>query len=52
MLAHPEEARAYSRLKEELAQRFPEDMDSYVQGKDGFIKEIDRRAYTWRQGTR
>ena len=52
MLAHPEEAPAYSRLKEELARRFPEDVDSYIQGKDGFIKEMDRRAYTWRQGTK
>ncbi len=52
MLAHPEEARAYSLVKEDLARRFPEDMDSYVEGKDGFIKEMDRRAYTWRQGTK
>ena len=52
MMAHPEEAQAYSRLKEELAQRFPEDIESYMEGKDGFIKEIDRKAKAWREGSR
>ena len=44
MMAHPEEAQAYSRLKVQLAQKFPEDIDGYMEGKDGFIKEIDRKA--------
>jgi GrpB-like predicted nucleotidyltransferase (UPF0157 family) len=44
MVTHPEEAQAYSRLKETLAQRFPEDIEGYVAGKDGFIKDIDRKA--------
>lgn len=50
MIAHPEDARAYSRLKEDLAARFPTDIDSYVAGKDAFVKEIDRRAAAWRTG--
>ena len=49
--AHPEEAQAYSRLKEELAQRFPEDIESYMEGKDGLIKEIEREAQAWREGS-
>lgn len=49
MIAHPEEAQAYSRLKEELARRFPEDIESYMAGKDGLIKGVDRRAKAWRE---
>jgi len=49
MIAHPEEARAYSELKEELAQRFPHDIESYMAGKDSFIKEIDSKARAWRR---
>jgi GrpB-like predicted nucleotidyltransferase (UPF0157 family) len=52
MIAHPEEAQAYSCLKEELARRFPEDIKSYVEGKDGFIKEIDIKAKAWRGRSR
>jgi GrpB-like predicted nucleotidyltransferase (UPF0157 family) len=48
MIAHPEVAQAYSRLKEELARKFPEDIKGYIEGKDGFIKEMDRRAAAWR----
>ena len=44
MIAHPKEAQAYSRLKGELARRFPEDIEGYMAGKDGFIKEIERKA--------
>jgi GrpB-like predicted nucleotidyltransferase (UPF0157 family) len=44
IMGHPEEAQAYSRLKEELARRFPEDIEGYMAGKDEFIKEIDRKA--------
>lgn len=48
MRAHPQEAQAYSRLKERLARQFPTDIDSYVAGKDAFIKEIDEKAARWR----
>ncbi|MGN1386985.1 MAG: GrpB family protein [Bacillus sp. (in: firmicutes)] len=50
MMAHPEEAQEYSRLKQELAKRFPENMDEYIAGKDSFIKFIDRKAAEWRKG--
>ncbi len=52
MIAHPQEAQAYNRLKEELVEKFPEDIESYMEGKDGFIKEIDRRAKAWRESSR
>jgi GrpB-like predicted nucleotidyltransferase (UPF0157 family) len=48
LIAHTEEAQAYSQLKEELAHRFPEDMQGYVDGKGPFIQEIYRKAKLWR----
>ncbi len=44
MLAHPDAAQAYSALKRELAAQYPNDSESYMDGKDEFIREIDRRA--------
>ena len=52
MIAHPQEAQAYHRLKEELAQKFPEDIESYIEGKDGFIKEMNKKAQAWRESSR
>ena len=48
MLAHPAEARRYSDLKRRLAKKHPQSFDAYMDGKDGFIKEVDRRAALWR----
>lgn len=47
LIAQPDEAQAYSRVKEELARQFPNDRDAYQDGKDAFIKEMDRRAGEW-----
>jgi GrpB-like predicted nucleotidyltransferase (UPF0157 family) len=47
--AHPVEAEAYSRLKESLARKFPEDIEGYMDGKDGFIKKIEKKAKAWRE---
>jgi len=44
LLAHPNEAQQYSQLKRKLAQNHPNDIDSYMDGKDEFIKNIDRKA--------
>ena len=51
MAAHPDEARAYGRLKEELARRFPTDLDAYMDGKDAFVGERERRALSWKRET-
>jgi len=48
MIAHPSEARRYSDLKRKLAEEHPQNFDGYMDGKDGFIKEMDRRAALWR----
>lgn len=39
--AHPDAANAYSGLKKKLASTHPEDMESYILGKEKWIKEID-----------
>ncbi|BAZ41967.1 hypothetical protein NIES4101_79350 [Calothrix sp. NIES-4101] len=49
MISHPEDARAYSELKRNLAQKFANDIESYMDGKDGFIQEIQKRASIWRK---
>ncbi len=49
LLAHPEEAQEYSRLKEDLARRYPTDVESYMAGKDGLVKELDQKAKAWRE---
>lgn len=46
MIAHPEEAQRYSELKRKLAKESL-NADEYMDGKDGFIKEMDRRAAQW-----
>ncbi|HEV7892674.1 MAG TPA: GrpB family protein [Pyrinomonadaceae bacterium] len=48
MLAHPVDAQRYSELKRKLAEEHAQSMDGYMDGKDDFIKEIDRRAAQWR----
>ena len=44
---HPETARAYGDLKKDLAERFPTDMEAYMEGKDAFVKETERAALSW-----
>jgi GrpB-like predicted nucleotidyltransferase (UPF0157 family) len=45
---HSEEAQAYSTLKQSLAEKYPHDIDRYIDGKSGFIQEVDRKAAEWR----
>lgn len=40
--AHPDSARAYGALKHRLAEEFPDDIDSYIEGKTDFILAILR----------
>jgi len=47
MIAHPADAQRYSELKRKLAGEHPQSFDAYMDGKDDFIKEIDRRAARW-----
>jgi GrpB-like predicted nucleotidyltransferase (UPF0157 family) len=52
LLAHPDEARTYSRLKEDLSRQFPSDIDRYTDGKSAFVETIVRRAHVWRAAGR
>ncbi|MFD2701329.1 GrpB family protein [Paenibacillus shunpengii] len=47
---HPEDAAKYASLKTELAQKFPNDIQSYSYGKDALVKEIEAKALTWYEG--
>jgi GrpB-like predicted nucleotidyltransferase (UPF0157 family) len=49
--AHPERAQDYSRLKQALTRQFPQDIERYMAGKDGLIKQILEEAAQWRAGT-
>lgn len=49
MIVHQEDAQRYSELKRELARKYPEDIDSYIDGKDGFIQEMNGKAAKWRE---
>jgi GrpB-like predicted nucleotidyltransferase (UPF0157 family) len=39
--------KTYGDLKERLAQQFPHDIDSYINGKDRIVKEIEEKALEW-----
>jgi GrpB-like predicted nucleotidyltransferase (UPF0157 family) len=47
MIAHPDEARAYGALKKQLATAHPDDIEAYMDGKDSYIKEQERKALGW-----
>jgi GrpB-like predicted nucleotidyltransferase (UPF0157 family) len=47
MNAHPKEAQHYSQLKQILAEKYPTDIEKYIEGKNAYIKEIDERAKNW-----
>ncbi|BAY93243.1 MULTISPECIES: GrpB family protein [unclassified Tolypothrix] len=49
MIAHPDDALKYSDLKRQLAKQFPQDIQGYVNGKDGFVKEMERKALEWKR---
>jgi GrpB-like predicted nucleotidyltransferase (UPF0157 family) len=48
MITHPQDADTYSQLKERLAKEFHNDVPSYVEGKDAFLKEMTQNAMEWK----
>lgn len=44
---HPEAAKHYGDIKSHLAIKFPNDIESYVNGKDSFVKKLEERALEW-----
>lgn len=49
MNAYPVLATAYGELKTRLALQHPQDIQAYMMGKDGFIKESEGKALKWMQ---
>jgi len=47
MIAHPQEAARYADLKRSLARRFAFDIDSYCEGKEPYIIDIEAKATIW-----
>lgn len=43
----PEVRKTYGDLKEQLAQQFPYDIESYINGKESLVKEIELQALEW-----
>ena len=49
LMDHLGEARLYSRLKEFLAEQFPENINAYIEGKEPFCEEINAKALRWKE---
>lgn len=47
--SHPDAVKEYGNLKEELSQRFPNDIEAYIQGKEQLVLEIVKKAIAWYQ---
>lgn len=41
---HEKERKEYVKIKQELAQKFPYDIDGYCEGKENFVREVEKRA--------
>ncbi|MFS0557991.1 GrpB family protein [Brevibacillus sp. 179-C9.3 HS] len=46
--AHPDEAKQYGDVKQEMAKRFPCDSGGYVKGKEAFAKALEEKALIWK----
>ncbi|MFY0759995.1 GrpB family protein [Metabacillus dongyingensis] len=48
----PEISKEYGELKSKLADKYPTDIDGYGDGKDDFIKKIEKKALQWHWSVR
>jgi len=44
---HPEVCRQYGELKSQLAKEYPNDIEGYGDGKDNFVKNVEKDAIKW-----
>jgi len=51
MIAHPDAAQQYSELKRKLAKQYPQDIEGYMDGKDEFVKIMEKKALEWKAMT-
>ena len=47
---HPDTAREYGALKLRLAESCRGDVEAYIEGKDAFVKDVERKALEWIAG--
>ncbi|WP_373894126.1 GrpB family protein [Virgibacillus sp. CBA3643] len=47
--AHPDDLKRYGDLKGELSKRFPNDIETYIKGKEQLVLEIESKAMIWYQ---
>lgn len=47
MITHTEDAKLYEKLKKDLVEKYRYDPAGYNNGKDAFVKEMDRKAEEW-----
>lgn len=45
---HPAACERYGRLKKELANRYPYDIEGYCDGKEEFVRRLEKEALEWR----
>ena len=48
---HPEEARQYAGLKQQLAEQYRDDLPAYSDGKTPMIRSLIERAHRWRRSS-
>ena len=49
LIAHPDKAREYLKLKEKLVDKYTYNVENYTNSKSDFIKEIDKKAKLWKK---
>lgn len=49
---HPEVRRQYGELKSQLAKQYSNDIDGYCNGKDDFVKSVEKDAIKWHWSVR
>lgn len=47
LITHPDIAEFYGSLKQDLAEAYPEDIESYIEGKNAAVLKIEEEALNW-----
>lgn len=49
--SHTDAREEYGRLKKNLGEKYPYDIESYCDGKDEFVKKVEKAALEWKRRT-
>lgn len=44
---HSDDAKRYGKLKQSLAERYPYNIEAYIDGKNDFVKDLGQKAIKW-----